>query len=234
MVLAQRVVQKLHDLEQSCFLVMGAHFFIRQPIFRQPFLEKGHIFWLQKVQGLGSAGICFLERTHFSVVESAPNYTIDTKTNKHGFATKTSGFQKLNSSPTCQCCSSIFPKSQRRSRSSRRRRCSSRQRHSKYSDKTNLRKRRCSSRRRHIKYSDKTNLAFLQDLGSKCEEYETLRGGIGQKLSTENLRTAKQTDEKNNRLCLRVDMAYNVCRFVFQRRDKLAKSGPILPANLFF
>ena len=29
-------------------------------------------------------------------------------------------------------------------------------------------------------------------------------------------------------------MAYNVCRFVFQRRDKLAKSGPILPANLFF
>ena len=38
-------------METSEPAVIGAHFFF----FRQPFLEKGHIFWLQKVQGLGSA-----------------------------------------------------------------------------------------------------------------------------------------------------------------------------------
>ena len=51
-------------LEKSFFRYhyRSAHFFFRQPIFRQPFL------------GLGSAGICFFwERTHFSVVESASN-----------------------------------------------------------------------------------------------------------------------------------------------------------------
>ena len=54
----------LYSMRQNPVVYRNAHFFFRQPIFRQPFL------------GLGSAGICFLDRTHFPVVESASNIEV--------------------------------------------------------------------------------------------------------------------------------------------------------------